>query len=62
MKKEVIYQELKQKIENKNNIVLSVHDLSNLYIVCGEITQQFNEMLDDEVDSFISVFLTKDKK
>lgn len=62
MKKEDIYQELKQKIEKNINTALSIHDLSNLYIVCGQVAQQFNEILDDESDSFISLFLTKDKK
>ncbi len=58
MKREIIYQNLKQKIEKKINSALSVCDSSNLYIVCGEVAQQFNEILDDEADAFISVFLS----
>ena len=61
MTKGNIYEALKKIIEGKTGKELETSDCLRLTDVSKELSENFNEMMDNEADSFIEIYLKKEK-
>jgi hypothetical protein len=61
MTKGKIYEALKKIIEDRTGEELKTSDCLRLTDVSKELSENFNEMMDNEADSFIEIYLKKEK-